>query len=79
MAELEEQQRQGALKDATRGLAEFVVRVLESGLGVGGSQKVHTALHGTQAAKESRALTMIHPQNFRVLHQYHTTCLVHHQ
>lgn len=40
MAELEEQQARAAIREAARGLAEFVARVYENGLTVGGSHKV---------------------------------------
>lgn len=42
VAELEEQQERAAVGEAARGLAEFVARVFESGLSVGGSQKVRS-------------------------------------
>ena len=45
VSELEDRQSGATLQEATKGLAEFVARVLESGLGVGGTQKVCTSHH----------------------------------
>ena len=42
--ELEQQQARAGVREAARGLAEFVARVFESGLSAGGSHKVRSSV-----------------------------------